>query len=92
MKQPGVRDAAWDKCVIKTLGWPGHSTVGLCIVTEYLMVERCYTVQEGRPGTIQLFGWRPRVRKSREELKFMGVRECPGFVEEQRKSCRDLAP
>jgi len=55
------------------------------------MVERCYHVQEGRPGTIDLFGWRPRVQKSREELKFRGARECPGLMEDQRKACMEIS-
>jgi hypothetical protein len=44
-------------------------------------------LQEGRPGNIELFGWRAHVRKSREQLKFMGAQECPGFVEEQQRYC-----
>ena len=91
-RQPGVQDAQWDKCVMKTLGWPGVSTIGLHVYTEHLVAERCYSVQEGRPGTIDLFGWRPHVRKSREQLKFLRVSDCPGFVEEQRKLCAGQIP
>jgi hypothetical protein len=46
-------------------------------------------VQEGIPGTINLFGWRPRVRKTWEQLKFKRALVCPGFVEQQRRYCRD---
>jgi len=76
---------------MESLDRPGRSTIGISVVTEYLMVERCYHVQEGRPGTIDLFGWRPRVQKSREELKFRGARECPGLMEDQRKACMEIS-
>lgn len=86
-KQPAVIDAAWDGCVGKIDIWPGHSTIGLRVVLNGVEHERCYRVQEGRPGTINLFGWRPKVRKSRQHLKYLGPAECPGFVAEQRAYC-----
>ncbi len=86
-RQPGVRDAAWDGCMSKIMIWPGHSTIGLRVVLNGVEHERCYHLQEGIPGTLKLFGWRPHVRKDREQLKFLGATECPGFVEEQRRTC-----
>ena len=86
-RQPGVLDAAWDKCVGKIDIWPGHSTIGMRWRSGDQVIERCWVVQEGIPGTINLFGWRPRVRKSREQLRYKNARECPGFVEQQRKNC-----
>ncbi|MBL7937850.1 MAG: hypothetical protein JNL43_00705 [Flavobacteriales bacterium] len=90
-RQPGVVDAEWDRCISKLMLWPGHSTIGVQVRLGGVLHERCYTVQEGRPGTINLPGWRPKVRKSREELKFVGVRESPGFVTEQRGYCEGLS-
>lgn len=90
-RQPGVVDAEWDRCINKIMIWPGHSTLGVRVQLKGGVSERCYTLQEGRPGTIQLFGWRPRVRKSREELKLVQVKECAGFVAEQRRICAGLA-
>lgn len=88
-KQPGVIDAAWDGCVGKLDIWPGHSTIGLRWRVGEVVHERCWTVQEGIPGTINLFGWRPKVRKSREYLKYDRASVCPGFVEQQRKYCAE---
>lgn len=86
-RQPGVEDAAWDKCIDKLDLWPGHSTIGMRWHARGQVIERCWSVQEGIPGTLHLFGWRPNVRKTREHLKYMGARRCAGFVEEQRKWC-----
>jgi hypothetical protein len=85
--QPAVIDAAWDGCMGKVGLWPGRSTIGLRIRLNGVEYERCYRVQEGIPGTIDLFGWRPMVRRSREHLKYLGAAECPGFVVEQRRIC-----
>jgi hypothetical protein len=86
--QPGVLDAEWDKCIGKIDIWPGHSRLGLRFELNGVVHERCYNVQEGIPGVIRLPGWRPRVRKDREHLKYLGAADCPGFVEEQRAYCK----
>ncbi|HRH71422.1 MAG TPA: hypothetical protein PLB89_18120 [Flavobacteriales bacterium] len=86
-EQPGVSDAAWDKCIGKIDIWPGHSRIGLRFDMNGSVHERCYSVQEGIPGVIRLPGWRPRVRKDREHLKYLVASDCPGFVEEQRRHC-----
>jgi hypothetical protein len=91
-RQPGVEDTAWDKCVIKEAIWPGHSNIGLRWHTRGQVFERCWTVQEGIPGTINFFGWHPQVRKSREQLKCKRALECPGFVEQQRQYCATRVP
>jgi len=88
-RQPGVEDAAWDKCIGKLDIWPGHSTIGLRWRVGEVVHERCWTVQEGIPGTINLFGWRPHVRKDRQHLKYKRASLCPGFVEQQRKYCAE---
>lgn len=88
-RQPGVEDAAWDRCMNKLDIWPGHSTIGMRWPIEGRIIERCWTVQEGIPGTINLFGWHPRVRKSREHLKLKRAKDCPGFIEQQRKYCEE---
>ncbi|MBL8003350.1 MAG: hypothetical protein JNL05_15460 [Flavobacteriales bacterium] len=86
-RQPGVSDAAWDRCMSKQMRWPGHSRIGLRFTLNGTEQERCYSVQKGIPGVIRLPGWRPHVRKDREDLKYLGAAECPGFVEEQRLYC-----
>lgn len=90
-QRPGVLDAEWDRCIGKLDLWPGHSTIGVQVRLGGVVRERCYTLQEGRPGTIKLPGWRPKVRKTREELKLVGVRECAGFAVEQRGYCAVLS-
>jgi hypothetical protein len=86
-RQPGVEDAAWDKCIGKRDIWPGHSNIGLRWRVGDEVRNRCWTVQEGIPGTVNFFGWRPKVRKSRANLKYKRASTCPGFVEQQRKYC-----
>ena len=88
-RQPAVIDAAWDGCMGKVALWPGRSTIGLRVRLNGVEYERCYRVQEGIPGTIDLFGWRPMVRKDRQHLKYKRTSVCPGFVEQQRKFCAE---
>lgn len=88
--QRSIDEADWDRCIFKPMTWPGRSTIGLRVRMDGGIRERCYDVQEGRMGTINLFGWRPHVRKSREVLKFLGARECRGFVEAQRNACKQV--
>lgn len=89
-RQPGVVDAEWDRCIGKFDLWPGHSTIGVHVRLGEAVHERCYTLQEGRPGTINLPGWRPKVRRSRQTLKLVGTRECHGFGAQQRRICMGL--
>lgn len=92
--QIGVSLTDWDRCVLKPGPWPGTWTFGVVFRTREGKVddilERCYTIQGGRPGTINLFGWRPHVRKDRPHLKVKHIRACTGFVEQQRKICADF--
>lgn len=88
-RQRGVLDATSDRCMSKIMIWPGHITIGLRWRVGEVVHERCWCVQEGIPGTINLFGWRPKVRKSREYLKYERASVCPGFVEQQRKYCAE---
>ncbi|HRH37594.1 MAG TPA: hypothetical protein PK760_04585 [Flavobacteriales bacterium] len=91
--QIGVNAVDWDRCVIQVGTWPGTWTLGVVFRTREGKVddilERCYTIQGGRPGTINLFGWHPRVRKDRYHLKVKRVTTCPDFLEQQRKICDD---
>lgn len=94
-KQIGVNGVDWDRCVIKPAIWPGTWTLGVVFRTRdgkvQDILERCYTIQGGRTGTIDLFGWHPRVFKARDNLKVKRARACAGFVEEQKKACHDFA-
>ena len=90
-RQPGVEDAAWDRCLNKISIWPGHSTIGMRWRVGAVARERCWIVQEGIPGTINLFGWHPKVRKNREYLKYLRAVDRPGSVEQQRQYCAEWA-
>lgn len=86
-RQPDVLDAAWDRCAIKAAIWPGRSTIGMRWRCGDRIIERCWTVHEGIPGNIRIMGWRPHIRKDREQLRYRGATDCPGFVQEQRERC-----
>ena len=92
-KQIGVLSVDWDRCVPQAGTWPGTWTLGVVFRTrdgkEQDILERCYIIQGGRTGTINLLGWRPRVRKTRDHLKVKCTRECTGFVAEQKKLCEE---
>lgn len=91
--QIGVIQLDWDRCVAKPAIWPGTWTLGVVYRTRDglsdQVLERCYTIQGGRPGRINLFGWRPRIRKVRNDLRVINVRSCPGYVEEQERICTE---
>lgn len=94
--QIGVVEVDWDRCIAKEAIWPGTWTLGVVFRTregkEGDMLERCYTIQGGVPGTLNIFGWRPHVRKDRHDLKCIRARACPGFVEEQHERCASRMP
>jgi hypothetical protein len=56
----------WDRCMGNLDIWPDHSNIGVRWHARGQVVERCWTVQEGIPGTLKLSGWRPHVRKDQE--------------------------
>ena len=92
MEQPGLLDAAWDRCQTKPAIWPGHSTVGLRFMLNGKLHERCYNLQEGIPGTPDFFFFWAHVRKDRDHFKFLRALACPGFIEQQRKICEGAYP
>ncbi len=91
--QIGIIQLDWDRCVPKPAIWPGTWTLGVVYRTQDgladQVLERCYVIQGGRPGRINLFGWRPRIRKARNDLRVIDVRSCPGYVEEQERICKE---
>ncbi|MBX7225661.1 MAG: hypothetical protein K1X55_06505 [Chitinophagales bacterium] len=83
-----VDDVFWDKCQAKELLYPGKSVIGVRCKTNNGLVEKCFLIQEGTTGQINIFGWRPKVFKSKQKLKYKGTYDCNGFVEEQKKKCQ----
>lgn len=92
--QIGVVGVDWDRCVMKPAIWPGTWTLGVVFRTREGhaedILERCYTIQGGVPGTLNIFGWRPHVRMDRQDLKCIRAGACPGFVEQEGRRCEEL--
>jgi hypothetical protein len=86
-KLPCVEDAFWDRCQIKIAIYPGWSVIGVRFRTHDGITEKCFTIQEGTTGTVQLPCWRPKLFKARNALLYKKMAECPGFIEQQRKLC-----
>lgn len=84
---PVVEDAAWDKCMGKLSIYPGHSAVGVRFKTKNGIVEKCFVVQEGSTGTINFFGWHPHLIRYKWKLVYKRMRDCKGFVEQQKAEC-----
>ncbi|MEZ4740797.1 MAG: hypothetical protein R2818_15900 [Flavobacteriales bacterium] len=91
--QIGILEMDWDRCAIKPAIWPGTWTLGVVYRTgegrSHEVLERCYVIQGGRMGTINIFGWRPRIRGPRDRLKVIGTSSCPGYIEAQHQLCTD---
>jgi len=83
----GIQDATWDKCQMKVATYPGFSTIGVVFKTKNGWVEKCFKVQEGTIGQLNIFGWRPAIFKSKMKLVYKESRDCEGFVEKQKKIC-----
>jgi len=86
---PCVEDAVWDKCQQKEMIYPGSSSVGVKFNTKKGIVEKCFWIQEGTTGNVNIFGWKPHIFKSRDILRYKKMYDCKGFTELQRKNCGD---
>jgi len=86
---PCVEDAVRDKCQQKELIYPGSSSVGVKFKTSEGIVEKCFWIQEGTTGNVNIFGWKPHIFKSRNILRYKKMYDCKGFIELQRQNCGD---
>lgn len=84
---PVVEDAMWDKCMNKIDIYPGYSAVGVRFKTKKGIVEKCFVVQEGTTGNLKLFGWHPHLFRYKWKLKYKRMRDCKGFVQQQKEIC-----
>lgn len=82
-----VEDAFWDKCETKIGIYPGWSVIGVRFRVDGKIQEKCFHFQEGTTGTINIFGWRPRISRMRNLLIYKRMYDCPGFIVRQRESC-----
>lgn len=75
---PNVEDAAWDRCAVKTLVYPGSSTIGAVFQTRNGDREMCFHVQVGKLGR-----W-----NDKHVLAYKKMESCGGFLKTQKQNCR----
>lgn len=85
-----VEDAFWDKCQAKPAIFPGHSTIGVRFKTPKGVIEKCFLIQEGITGQINIFGWKPKLKKSKMILVYKTMFDCDNFIYEQKSNCRNI--
>ncbi len=86
---PCVKDACWDKCSYKCAIYPGWASIGVLFDQNGQTIAKCFTFQLGSTGTIRIFGWRPHVLPMKDLLLYKRMRDCPGFIEREKKKCRE---
>ena len=86
-KQECVADAFWDKCQAKEAIYPGHSTIGVRFKTKKGLIEKCFLIQEGTTGQVNILGWRPKLLQSKRVLVYNKMYDCEKFIELQRSIC-----
>ncbi len=89
-KQDAVEDAFWDKCQTKEAIYPGHSTIGVIFKTKAGLLEKCFLMQEGTTGQVNIFGWRPKLLASKKLLVYNKLFDCNNFIEQQKINCQKL--
>ncbi|MFH1121303.1 MAG: hypothetical protein V1775_15900 [Bacteroidota bacterium] len=88
-KRECVDDAFWDKCQAKMAIYPGWSSIGVKFRTKKGIVEKCFLIQEGTTGQVNLLGWRPKLFKSKKILVYNRMVDCEKFIEQQKKYCKE---
>ena len=86
-KQACVADVFMDKCEKKVAIYPGHSTIGVAFRTPKGIIEKCFLIQEGTIGQINLLGWRPKIFKSKNILVYNKMYNSENFIEQQKRKC-----
>lgn len=84
---PCVADAYPDKCQEKIAIYPGHSSIGVKFNTNKGIVEKCFLLQEGTMGTVNILGWRPHLFEAKNILVYKKIYGCSGFIEQQKINC-----
>ena len=85
-----IEDAFGDKCQTKISIYPGWAIIGAIFKTKKGMLEKCFYIQEGTTGSIQLFKWRFPFFKMKNKLIYKKMYDQPGFIEQQKKNCIDI--
>ncbi len=86
-KQPCIETSFWDKCQSKPCIYPGWTTIGVVFKTKNGSVERCFTLENGTTGQVNILGWRPKIFKSKIKIIYKKMTECEGFIEIQKANC-----
>jgi hypothetical protein len=87
MIQDCVADAYRDQCENKLAIFPGRSSIGVKFKTNSGIKEKCFSIQEGTTGQINILGWRPKISKSKYILSYKNTYDCEGFIEIQKQKC-----
>ncbi len=85
-----VEDAAWDKCQKKPAIYPGWASIGVKFKTSSGIKEKCFLIQKGTTGSLNIFGWRPHIFKTKNKLIYRKMYDCEGFIENQKKNCQEI--
>jgi hypothetical protein len=86
-KQPCVVDVFWDSCQSKPAIYPGHSTIGVKFNTKNGIVEKCFLIQEGTTGQVNILGYRPKLYQTKKILVYKKMYYCKDFIEQQKLKC-----
>ncbi len=86
--QSCIEDSFWDKCQEKAAIYPWSSTIGVQFRTKKGIVEKCFLIQEGKTGQVNIFGWRPKIFKSKKILFYKKMYNCTNFIEQQKINCQ----
>lgn len=89
-KQEGVADAFWDKCQAKPAIYPGYTSIGVKFKTKDGIAEKCFLIQEGTTGQVNILGWKPKLFKSKPTLVYRKMFNCDNFIEQQKKNCDSI--
>ncbi len=89
-KMPCIEDAFWDKCEIKIAIYPGWTVIGAKFKTTSGIKEKCFTIQIGTTGTVNIFGWKPKLCKAKNSLVYKKMADCSGFIAKQKQNCAEL--
>lgn len=88
-QMPCVKDAFWDKCSKKCAIYPGWASIGVLFDQEGQTIAKCFHFQLGTTGSLYLFGWRPHILPMKDHLLYKKMRDCPGFIDRERRKCEE---
>lgn len=88
-KQDCVEDAIWNKFQLKAAIYPSYSIIGARFKTKKGIVEKCFMINEGTTGQINVLGWRIKIAKHKKKLVISKMFDCEKFIEQQ-QNCKYL--